>query len=170
MPSVNSYVVYGTSGACKVSDICTRNIGLGDRQYYVLTPVFGDHSTFYVPTDNPAGALALREVMSDDEVRHFIGSMSAEPFEWEPDNRKRHDLYTQTFRACDPRELLRLIRALYHQKQERAKTGKKLGIADENAMSKAQYVLHSEIALVLGIELDQVADYIKSQLEKQKDR
>lgn len=166
MPSVNSYVVYGTSGACRVSDICTRNIGMGDRQYYVLTPVFGEHSTFYVPTDNPAGIGMLRKTMTSEEVDRFIKSMSAEPFDWEPDNRKRHDLYTQTFRACDPRELLRLIRALYHQKQERAKAGKKLGIADENAMSKAQYVLHSEIALALGLELDQVVDYIKKQIEK----
>lgn len=166
MPSINSYVVYGTSGACRIDDICTRNIGMGDRQYYVLTPVFGDRSVFYVPTDNPAGVGMLRAVMSGDEARSFIRSMNTQPYEWEPDNRKRHDLYTQTFRACDPRELLQLIRALYHQKQERAKAGKKLGIADENAMSKALYVLHSELALALGLELDKVTDYIKEQIEK----
>jgi hypothetical protein len=33
-------------------------------------------------------------------------------------------------------------------------------------MSKALYVLHSELALALGLELDKVTDYIKEQIEK----
>ena len=67
MYQAGDYIVYGTSGVCRVDEIKPSPFeGEEGRQYYTLTPVTGTE-TIYIPVDSPEEALAekisLREVI-----------------------------------------------------------------------------------------------------------
>ena len=53
MYQAGDYIVYGTSGVCRVDEIKPSPFeGEEGRQYYTLTPVTGTE-TIYIPVDSP---------------------------------------------------------------------------------------------------------------------
>ena len=43
-------VLYVSEGVCKITDITEKKFGDDSIEYYILTPVFNNRSTFFVPT------------------------------------------------------------------------------------------------------------------------
>ena len=164
MLTVNSHVIYASVGACKITDIITRNFGAGNKQYYVLSPVFGNSSLFYVPTDNDAARSLMMPVLSRDQVEALINSMPSENPEWIADNRARNLTCSEILKSGDRTRLIRMIKAIYAKKTERSAAGKCLGTADEMALNKAENILYGEFALVLGIKPGEVVGYIEHRL------
>ena len=59
MYQAGDYIVYGTSGVCRVDEIKPSPFeGEEGRQYYTLTPVTGTE-TIYIPVDSPVLLLLL---------------------------------------------------------------------------------------------------------------
>ena len=57
------------------------------------------------------------------------------------------------------------MKAIHSTGERRIAEGKKNYLSDEGVLRKAEFVLHSELAMVLGIDLSEVGDYIKSHSE-----
>jgi len=160
MLSVGETLVYGSSGVCRVDDICVRECGNSKREYYVLQPVYDDRSTVYVPTDSEKLISHVKPLLSREEVEEMIASMPEEGFEWIANDKERAETFRVLLEEGTRNDLVKLLRTLYLHKSELAERGKKLRSSDEAIMQRAQRLLYGELAWVLGIKPSEVSDFI----------
>ncbi len=161
---VNDYIVYGGTGVCKIKDICKKRFaGIAEREYYIISPVYEDSSTIYVPTDNLN--VIMRRILSVDEVYALIKSMPDEADIWIDDPQLREAEFSAIIKNGDRKELIKLIRSLYHNRMEQVKNGKKFHFSDEKLMKAAEKLLYDEFALVLDIKPEEVVPFILEEIE-----
>ena len=166
MYNVNDMVVYGNTGVCRVVDIGTPKFhGVDVKQcYYTLKPVFGD-GVIYCPVEN--NRVFIRPVISKEEaekVIEAIPSIKAEAYH----NRSTQLLtehYCEAINSHSCRELIELVMSIYQKKQSMLGQKRRLGQVDERFMKRAQALLYGELAVALGIEKDEVENYIASKVE-----
>lgn len=168
MFSINDYVIYGTTGVCRITDIRKEVFsGHVKKEYYILQPVFSSNSTLYVPTENESGANKMRRILTRDEIHELIRNINEDDdVAWIMNDNMRHDRCTEIIKNGDRKELICLIKAMYQHKQEQIKFGKKFYIADEKLMKAAEKLLYNEFALVLNIEPEEVVPYITEHISE----
>ena len=167
MYNVNDVVVYGNTGVCRVVDIGTPQFhGVDKKQcYYTLKPIFGD-GVIYCPVDN--NRVFIRLVISKEEAEKVIAaipSIKAEAYH----NRSTQLLsehYCEAINSHSCKELIELIMSIYQKKQSLIGQKRRLGQVDERFMKRAQNLLYGELAVALGIEIDDVERYIASKVEE----
>lgn len=158
-------LVYGASGVCKVEDICVRNYGAGEKEYYILRPVFDLRSSLSVPVDSKAFETHARELLTKKEIDEIIESLPNAEAQWIRDDKERVETFKNLLDGGVRRDIAVLIRTLYLHKKELEKKDKKLRSSDETIMQRAEKLLYGEFAYVLGIEQNEVVGYIKSRVE-----
>lgn len=164
MFSKNDYIIYGTTGVCKVIDIVKKKFNTNiEREYYVLKPAYDPNSTIYAPIDNTT--INKRKIMTVKDVYELIRSMPDNETIWIDDINLRKEKYTDILKKGDTIALIKLIKTLYLEKEKKKNEGKKLYVGDEKIMSEAQRLLHEEFALVLNIKVDEVIPFILGELE-----
>ena len=164
MFSKNDYIIYGTTGVCKITDIVKKKFNTNtEREYYILKPAYDPNSTIYAPVDNTM--INTRKIMTLKEVYELIKSMPDNETIWIDDINLRKEKYNEILKRGDNVELVKLIRTLYLEKEKKKIEGKKLYVGDEKIMSEAQRLLHEEFALVLNIKVDEVLPFILGELE-----
>ena len=84
---------------------------------------------------------------------------------WIEDINLRKEKYTKILKSGDNKQLVKLIRTLYLEKEKKKVEGKKLYVNDEKIMTNAEKLLHEEFALVLDIKVDEVLPFILGKLE-----
>lgn len=164
MFSKNDYIVYGTTGVCKIIDIVKKNFNKNlEREYYVLKPAYDTNSTIYAPVDNKT--VSIRKIMTINEVYSLINTMPHTEIIWIEDINLRKEKYTKILKSGDNKQLVKLIRTLYLEKEKKKVEGKKLYVNDEKIMTDAEKLLHEEFALVLDIKVDEVLPFLLGKLE-----
>lgn len=63
-------------------------------------------------------------------------------------------------------DLIRLIKTVYVKRRNMERNGKKADKTDQQYMKKAKALLHEELAIALGIPVDQVETYIAEMIEE----
>ncbi|MBE6661296.1 MAG: CarD family transcriptional regulator [Ruminococcaceae bacterium] len=165
MFSVGSYVVYGSQGVCRISEIRREDFSGTAKDYYILTPSDDPKMVIYVPTDAATLTSQMRQLLSLDELTALIhDGAAAEPMEWINDPRSRNEQFRQILQSGDRLRLFCLLRAIHERREQQIALGKKLYAADEAICQRAEKLLHGEIAAVLNIKPDEVQSYIQSQL------
>lgn len=160
----NDYIIYGTTGVCKITGIEKKKFNTSaEREYYILKPAYDPNSTIYAPVDN--NIINIRKIMTVKEVYDLIKAMPDNKTIWIDDINLRKEKYNEILKKGDKVELVKLIRTLYLEKQKKKNEGKKLYVGDEKIMSEAQRLLHEEFALVLNIKVDEVLPFILGELE-----
>lgn len=167
MYKIGDNVVYGANGVMTVFDIREETITDAARTYYVLgSPSGRQDSLTFVPVDNENLVKCIRPLMSVDEVNALIADIpSITEHEWIQDNRRRADSFKAVIESADQRRIIGVMKAIHSTGERRIAEGKKNYLSDEGVLRKAEFVLHSELAMVLGIDLSEVGDYIKSHSE-----
>ncbi|NLN81626.1 MAG: CarD family transcriptional regulator [Clostridiales bacterium] len=165
MFSIDDYVVYGTTGVCKIADIRTDCFGCEEKEYYILQPVYTKNSTLYVPTDSQTVKRKMKPILSEDEINELIRAISDEKAEWIKEDSARREKFTGIIKNGDRKELLKLIKALHLHKKDRVESGRKLNNTDENFMKTAEKLIYDEFAFVLNIKPDDVLPYIMEQIK-----
>jgi len=159
MFKVNDYVVYGSTGVCKITDIeKDMDINHDEIEYYILHPVYNDNMTIKIPVNNPN--VSMRPILTKDEVLSLIATMPEEETIWIDDNRERNEHFKAALRTRKSEEWIKLIRTLYLEKEARAVAGKTLTKTDEDILNTAEKQLNEEFAIALNISPDEVASYI----------
>lgn len=156
----NDYVIYGNSGVCMVKDIGPLDIpGIpAERIYYTLVPCYTKDSQIFTPVDSTK--VVMRSLICREAVMKLIEEIpDIEPL-WVTDEKQREAQYKETLRTCDCRELIRIIKTIYQRMQSRIAEGKKVTASDERYFHLAENSLYGEFAIALGIERDQVKDFI----------
>ena len=110
----------------------------------------------------------MRPLLTEQEIEALIASLREEdPAEWIADHKARAEHFSQVLREGDRRRMLEMIRLIWTRRRAQAALGKKLYQADEHAFAKAERLLYGEFAVVLGIEHDEVVDYIRTHMVPQ---
>lgn len=166
MYEVGTLIVYGSTGVCRVEEISERKFDAASppRRYFRLQPLY-QSETIYTPVEN--NRVFMRPVISRAEAERLVGlipGIEAEVYH----SRNVQDLtgYYQSFlQSHDCGDLLELVMSIYAKKQHVAEQKKRFGQVDEHFMRRAQAMLHGELAVALGIPLDQVPVYIAQRVE-----
>lgn len=166
MFGIGDYIVYGTSGVCKVEDITTLNLdGISrDRSFYVLTPLSQSGGKIFTPVDNQKSL--MRRILNEEEAAELIEEMPQIEELWIANEKQREENYKECMRSCDCREWIKIIKTLYLRKMERSAQGKKITATDEKYLKMAEEALYSELSIPLGIPKDQMVSYITARMEQ----
>ena len=164
MYSIGDKVVYGALGVMEIVDITDQTVGDLTKKYYVMKEYSSPSSLLtYVPTDSEALVSQMKPLLTRDEIIETVkAAKSAPPLEWIEDNRARVEFYKKILMSADRVKLLSMIDSVYRTGIRREEEGKKNYIADENSMRRAEKIINSEFALVLGIAESDVPEFIKS--------
>lgn len=159
MLKINDYIMYGTTGVCQVTDIKSEQF-LNDQpqDYYVLNPVYTEHTTIMVPVESTQ--INARSLHSKEEVSSFIEKMPSKELFWIDDVRERNLIFRSMVKKMDCESLITLIKSIYHHKNKEGSATKKINKNDEDIMKLAEHLLNEEFAMILGIEPEEVTDYI----------
>ncbi|MGI6254549.1 MAG: CarD family transcriptional regulator [Acutalibacter sp.] len=160
------FVVYGSSGVCRVVKVGALESRAADpsREYYTLQPVF-ESEMIYSPVDS---GVFMRPAMTKEQAQNFIreiphiqGDVCNER---NPANLRVH--YEAFLQSHQCRQLVSLIKGIRCKCRETEKKGRKMGQVDQRYRKKAEGLLHGELAIALGIPLDQVESYIQENMEE----
>ena len=144
MFQVNDTILYGAHGVCKITGETTKTIGSDRMEYLVLSPIYSEHSTIYVPKNNQTLLSRMHPLLSKAEIEKILSAVSADKTPWS-------DASVQRISA--------------HRKELQSR-GKKLHIADERFLKEAQKMISDEFAFCLGIAPEDVASFIRRELER----
>lgn len=159
MHKVNDYVVYGSIGVCRISDIVSESDIHGKViEFYVLSSVSENHLTIKAPVTNPN--VLIRKVISKDEISSLISLMSAQETIWIKNGKERNIYFKNALKSGRCEEWIKVIKTIYLEKQVKIGEGKKLAKSDEDIMQAAEKKLHGELAIALNISPDKVLSYI----------
>ncbi len=165
MLKVNDIVLYGTTGVCTVDSIEDKKIGKVTRKYYVLKPKAQSSSTVFLPADNEQLLGKVREVVSVEDIKCMLGSMSSEPNIWIDDDGDRKTEFGNIVSSGDRKKCLVLLRTLHSRQKFLAEKGKRLHLADERIFKEAERLINDEFSYVLGISPEEVKTFISLQLK-----
>lgn len=165
MFQVGEYIIYGNSGVCRVEKIGSMEIGgvSSDRLYYTLVPVYENKSTIYTPVDNEK--VTMRPIITKDEAYELIDNIKLLDSLSVEDDREKEQVFKEAFHKRDCEELVRIIKMLYEDKQQRLTQGKKNTSSNERYFKLAEDGLYGELAIALGIEKKDVGAFIEERLK-----
>ena len=158
MFKVNDYVVYGSMGVCRITDVQKPSPINNKKKFYVLKPVYSDNMIIKTPANNPK--VKMRRVVSKDDALSLIAMTSDQETVWLDDNRARGEYFRTALKTGKPEEWIKLIKTIYLEKTEKAAVGKKISKTDENVLKTAEKQLNEEFAIALDMSPDEVLPYI----------
>ena len=159
-------VIYGAHGVCSIAAIEKKRIDKKFMEYYVLEPVDGSGSRYFVPTQNEAAVSKLRHMLSGDQVRELLASDSVHRDAWIEDEGLRKQHYKELIGGDDRAALVSMIHSLYKHREQQAAAGRKFHLCDENFLRDAERLLSSEMGLILQLPPEQVITYVQSALQE----
>lgn len=162
MFKINDYVVYGSNGVCKVTDIEQVTLRNEELEYYILSPVYNEKMTIKTPVNNQK--ILMRELLTKAEIVNLLKEISKNETVEIEDSRRRVEEYKAIIRRGNAEELIKVINSIKLEKDEKISIGKKLNKTDEDIMISASKQLYQEMAIVLEIDVDEVQDYIKNNI------
>lgn len=162
MYSVGDKIVYGENGVCTVCEIGPiSSVGADkDKLYYHLVPLVGS-GTYFTPVDSGA---FMRPVISREEAEALIAAIPGIEPAICNDSRFNHvdAFYKELFKLHTCEALVAIVKGLH-----RRIAGKKTRSSRAEAtMRRARDMLHGELAVALGIDIDDVEQYIAQRIEQ----
>lgn len=164
MYQAGEFIVYGTSGVCRVEAVGKPPFDTEeDKPYYTLAPVSGTE-TIYVPVDS---SVFTRPVISRAQAERLIQTIPT----IEEDGFTSHSMrmssehYQAVLQSHDCRELVQLIKTVYAKSR---RNGRRVSQVDQRYRKRAEDLLHGELAVALGIPLGEVQPYIAHTIAQYK--
>ena len=125
----------------------------------MLTPVFSNRSTFFVPTQNEKLTSRLHPILTNAEIMNIIETTD-ELSQWIDNDSDRKDAFRAIVAGGEVRDIVSMLKSIIRHKAEVESVGKKLHKADEIAYKEAQKILYEEFAMVMDVSKDEVIDII----------
>lgn len=161
MFNVGEKIIYGSNGVCRVEEVCDME----GKTMYKLKPLWSGF-TIMVPVDSTK--VFMRPIMTAEEANAFIDALPAVEANGIESRvpRELTGYYEGLLSSHEVRDLAALTKAAYRKKVDLESKHKKLGQVDQRYLKKGENLLFGELAAALGIEREEVLDYITSRLEK----
>lgn len=163
---IGEMVIYGSNGVCRVENVGPIDSAMDSQreEYYTLSPLNNKESKIFTPVDNPR--VIMRPTISKEEAQKLISEIKDVESLWIVDERKRENEYKEALRKCDCRECVRIIKTIYDRKKERIADGKKVTAVDEKYYNIAENNLYGELAISLGMGIEEAKEYVVSEVQK----
>lgn len=160
MFKVNDYVIYGSTGVCKVIGVGVPDMDYlkKDTDYYKLEAVYMKGSTIYTPVDSEKAR--IRPILTKEEAEQLIDDIDSIETIWSDNDKNREKEYKEAMLTNDCREWIKIIKTLYVRNKERKAEGKKITATDERYMHAAEENLYGELSISLGMDKGDVQEYI----------
>lgn len=164
MFEIGEHIVYGTSGICRVEEICPSPYDKNDtRTYYLLIPVHNPMgSTIYTPVDNDR--VPMRRLMTPEEIDSLIALIPEIGLVQVPVEKQRREIYRTTVFALRPEGYVSVMKTVDRRREELTAARKHFPVSDMEYGRIAKHLLYSECAHVLGLNEDSVEGYIAQKL------
>ncbi len=166
MFQVGDYIIYGMNGVCVVENIgeIETKVVPKDRIYYTLRPFYSDRSTIFTPTDNQK--VKMRSILTKQEAVSLLNSIQTIDCLWANDEKGREMEYKEAIKECDCKQLLKIVKSLYLSSKAKLADGKKVPARDEKYYYMAENSLYGELALSLGLEIEETKELILSKIDE----
>lgn len=161
-------VLYGMHGVCEIVHIETQKINGKATEYYVLQPIEGSGSKYYVPTQNEKAVAKMRPILTEEQLYAMLHSADMQHDAWIEDSNQRKQHYSSLIASGDRAALVRMVHAIHKHKEELSAAGKRLHLCDENFLRDAERLLGAEFSLVLNIRYSDVGEFVKNIMETPK--
>lgn len=166
MYQAGDMILYGRTGVCRVEEITSvkQRGAEGEVRYYILKPLY-QNCNITTPVDNTR--VFSRPVISREEAERILAeipAVKAEPYHNRNLNQLR-EYYKARMECYDCGELIKLTLSLYAKKREVEAQKRKFGAVDERFMKEAEDLLFGELAVVLGLEREQIRVRVISSLK-----
>lgn len=162
MYAIGDKIVYGENGVCTVCAIAPLSMSGTDKNklYYHLRPLIGS-GTYFTPVDSGA---FMRPVISREEAEALIAAIPGIAPAICNDSRFNHvdAFYKELFKQHTCEALVAIVKGL----RQRISGKKTRSSRAEATMRRAKDMLHGELAVALGMEVDAVEQYITECIEQ----
>lgn len=164
MFEIGEHIVYGTSGICRVADVCALPYDRTDtRTYYLLVPTHNPMgSTIYTPVDNDR--VPMRRLMTAEQVEALICAIPDIGELVVPMEKQRREIYRSTIYELRPEGYVSVIKTVRRRQEQLAAARKHFPVTDMEYGRLAKHLLYSECAHVLGLAEDGMEAYIADRL------
>ncbi|MDD4771976.1 MAG: CarD family transcriptional regulator [Eubacteriales bacterium] len=161
MYKIDDYVMYSTTGVCKITDIKQGKLFNDvETRYYVLCPVFDNNpSSIRVSVDNKK--VKMRKILSENDVVSLIDNFPSVETQWINDSKLRGAKHKEYLLSGKCEDWILLFKTLQTKKTEKNQINKALSPTDEATMKSAEKLLFQEFSIALNIPVDDVEKYIK---------
>lgn len=151
-------ILYGSNGVCRIDEIEERETGA----YYSLSSVHKRHTKFLVPVDNEHLVGRMRPLPEKQAVLDAIEGAKDASLSWIKDNDKRRTHAREVIDGGSMLDLLVLEKTFALHKQKVTEIGKRSTSSDSSILRNAQDHIRDIFSVVLGIEPEEVDDFIAS--------
>ena len=162
----NDTIMYGTYGVCKITDITEKDFMGEMKKYYMIKPVNDKAATLFAPVGNEKIESKMRKILTESEIYQLIESMPNEEARWIQNENERKEVYKKILAEGNHVELIRMMKALYLQREKREAEGKHLYLSDERFFKEAERILYDEFQYVLQIRREELLPFIVKTLTK----
>lgn len=164
MFSVNDFVMYASTGVCRIMEIKKeRLMGNTPEDYYVLHPIYqSGGTTILVPVNSQK--VMMRHLADQEKIDTLIESIPSVDIVQIDNDRERNQMCRDMLRSGSCEEWIKVLKNLRTRKADRTAKGKKFAQADDNFMKLAEKLVYEEFSASLQIPLENVEPYITDHL------
>lgn len=164
MFNIGDLIVYGNTGVCTVDSVGFADFPGADKnkEYYGLTPYYSGRSRIFIPCG--CSKVVMRDIVSREEAESILNDIASIDMIKVEEEKNREQVYKDTIRGCDCREIIGLIKTIVHRKKTRQAEGKKITSSDEKYFLIAEDKLYGEFAIALNTSKEKVKALIKEQI------
>lgn len=150
------YVIYGSTGVCRIVDVGVPDIlkDTTDKQHYTLCPVYREE-TIYTPVDT---AVFIRPVMDSSQAEKFIATIPHinGTIDMNLNSKTLREKYRSMIdsHSCD--DLVILIKFIKAKIAKAQRDKRKPNEVDQDYLKKAQSLLYGELSIAFDIPYDDV--------------
>ena len=161
MFAAGDLVIYGGEGVCRVESVGMPETEGVDktRAYYTLSPLYRTGQVM-TPVDT---RVLMRPVMTAQEAADFLAALPQLPPEAPegPGQRAAKDHYHDVVTSYDCGRMAAMIKHVCHRRHWALQHGRKVSQLDERYLRRAEDQLYGELAAALGIDRQEVCQYIQ---------
>lgn len=159
MYEINDYIMYSTTGVCKLVDIVEeKDRNFLKKQYYVLNHVYEKNTIIKIPTDNTK--IFMRNILSKEEAKEILQSSVVNESIWIDNERQRSESFKTLVKSGEFTNWVKLVRTIFLKKKEKVSLGKKLNQSDEMIMKNSEKLLFEELGVIFNLDEKEAHKYI----------
>ncbi len=157
--AVDQRIVYPSQGVGRILEIREKTFKDSTLLYYVIYLEFSD-MTVMIPTEK-AEALGIRAIVPREDAENALAFISEEYAPIPTDWKLRYQMNLDLLKKGSVLDIASVVRSLYHRSKI-----KELPILERKLYDSALNLLQDEISFSLGKPKDEIADLIRSRLER----
>ena len=164
MYSIQDYVVCGSSGVCRVEDICVPSYAVLKAPHYVLQPIYDHKTKVTIPAQG--GNARFRDPISQEEAEAFFTRFAECELLFCNDNRYVAKFAGEILTGGEWLKWLGLLKGFAQKSKQQKARGKTLTMREDGLYTKIRNLVLGELAFALSIPLEEATECFATHLEE----